>query len=91
MQAIQTKYMRVTGSKGARIKAECERGSLTISWDYALNADENHVKARQAMCEKFAEEDNKLYGTPLMHSSWLKQWHTGTLKDGSFVHVQRWR
>lgn len=39
MQAIKTKYLPATNTKPSRIKAECEAGSITISYDYRLNSD----------------------------------------------------
>lgn len=35
MQAIQTKYLPATNYRGSRIKATCERGSLTIGYSEA--------------------------------------------------------
>ena len=37
MQAITTRYLPCTNCRGSRIKAECERGSITVSWDDSLN------------------------------------------------------
>jgi hypothetical protein len=39
---ITTKFIGPTDTKGSRIKATCQAKSITRSWDYALNADENH-------------------------------------------------
>ena len=36
MQSIQIKYLPATDTKGARLKATCEAGSLTESSDYQL-------------------------------------------------------
>jgi hypothetical protein len=55
MQAIVTKYLPCTNSRGARIKAWCERGSITVSFDHA--AHDPHLVAVQALREKFAKED----------------------------------
>lgn len=52
MQAIITKYMGPTNTKGARIKATCESGSLTISYDHDLDSDGNHRAAAEALCAK---------------------------------------
>lgn len=46
MQAIKTKYLGPTDTRGARIKASCDAGSLTVAWDYAGNADTNHYAAQ---------------------------------------------
>lgn len=52
MQAIQTKFIPCTNTRPSRIKAWAECGSITLSWDHALNVDENHTKVANALCEK---------------------------------------
>lgn len=52
MQAIKTKYLPATNTKPSRIKAECEAGSITISYDYSLNIDQLHQKAACMLIEK---------------------------------------
>lgn len=42
MQAIVTKYLGPTNYRGARVKATCDAGSVTLSWDHALNPEGNH-------------------------------------------------
>lgn len=48
-QAIETKYLGPTNTKGTRIKATCNAKSIIISWDYSLDPEENHLKAAQAL------------------------------------------
>ena len=45
MQAIQTRYLAPTNSRGARVKAWCKAGSKTIAYNYGLNTDLNHYDA----------------------------------------------
>ena len=52
MQAIQTKFLPCTNFRGSRVKAWCECSSIVLSWDHALNVDENHAKAANALAEK---------------------------------------
>ena len=72
MQAIHTRYLPATNVKGSRIKAESAAGSITIGYPHESN--EPHVTAALALMDKL-------------------QWHgrfgiiSGTLKDGSGVHV----
>lgn len=50
MQAIQTRFFGPTNTRGARIKAFSEafpRG-VTVSWDHALNSEDNHNAAARA-------------------------------------------
>jgi hypothetical protein len=52
MQAIVTKYLGPTNSRGARVKATCQAGSLTLPWDDALDVEENHDKVALAFARK---------------------------------------
>lgn len=72
MQAIQTKYLPVTNTKGSRIKATCAAKSITVGWDYGLNVEENHIQAAMLL---------------VVELGWNVELKSGQLKDGSFVHV----
>lgn len=48
LQAITTKYLAPTNSRGARIKATATAGSITIPWDHAVDACANHYAAARA-------------------------------------------
>lgn len=52
MQAIVTKYLGPTNHRGARIKATAQAGSITLSWDHALNADDNHQAAASELARR---------------------------------------
>ena len=52
-QAIVTKYLGPSNVRGARVKATADAGSVILSWDHALNADENHAKAAYALRDRF--------------------------------------
>jgi hypothetical protein len=84
MQAIETKYIGATNYRGSRIKASCERGSITISYDSALNSEEAHIAAADALVAKFVKEDEKRYGTN--RNPWSAKRVCGGLKK-SCVHV----
>lgn len=50
MIAIETKYLGPTNFRGSRIKAYTVNGqSLTVSYDNALNSDEMHRSAAEAL------------------------------------------
>jgi len=51
-QAIETKYLGATNTKGARIKATAWAGSVTLPYDHALSAEKNHKKAAFALLLK---------------------------------------
>jgi len=72
MQAIQTKYLCPTDTKGARIKATCAAGSLTIPYPHELSGQAVHRKAAEALAAKLN------WHTPLLG---------GQLPDHSHVFV----
>lgn len=49
MQAIQTKFLGPTNTRGSRFKATCWLTSVTVSRDYSVNVDENHAAAIEAL------------------------------------------
>lgn len=51
-QTITTKYHGPTNSRGSRVTAKAEAGSVTVSWDHALDSQRNHEKAAQALIDK---------------------------------------
>ncbi len=51
-QAIETKYLGATNTKGSRIKASAAAGSVTLPYDYALDAQGNHKAAADALIAK---------------------------------------
>lgn len=56
MQAIQTKYIGPSNTKGSRIKATCWLTSITVAWDHSLNSEANHKEAINALVEKLNKE-----------------------------------
>ena len=48
-QAIHTRYMGPTNTKGGRIKATAWAGSVTVPYDHALNVEDNHRAAAGAL------------------------------------------
>ncbi len=52
MVAIKTKYLGPTNFRGSRVKAKTDCQQITINWDCALNSEENHQRAAQALCDK---------------------------------------
>jgi hypothetical protein len=63
-QAIVTKFIPVTNTRGSRISAKCEAGRIVLSWDHALNPEENHKAAAMALIKKLGWDDRKwVYGS----------------------------
>ena len=75
MQAITTKYIGPTNSRGARVKATCDAGTITISWDHALNTEGNHDAAALALVRKLgwdAPDRTHVRYKPVMYRGGLK-------------------
>lgn len=93
MQAIYTKYLPCTNVKGSRIKAQCDRGSITISYPDELSGDEVHIYAAECLVQKFVKEDFEKYASryPDYKSPWSKSRVCGAMpqKIGGCVHVFR--
>ncbi len=71
-QAIITKYLGPTNVRGSRVKAVAEAGSITLSWDHALNSDENHALAAQTLADKY---------------KWKGRWFMGGF-NGGYAFIQ---
>ena len=80
MQAIKTKFLGPTNSRGSRYKASCEAGSLVLGSDQRLGSEDNHVRVAHALITKlgwFHEPDRgDTYG------DWF---HGGTPEGYTFV------
>ena len=57
MQAIQTRFLCPTNTKGARIKAWAAAGAITISYPYELSGQACHRKAAEALVAKLGWDD----------------------------------
>ncbi len=66
-QAIETRYAGPTNHRGARVIVRAQAGRLTVSWDHALNVDENHAQAAKAFAERWG---------------WAGRWIGGGSADG---------
>ena len=90
MDAIQTKYLSATNSRGARIKANLDTVegliSVTVSYNYALGPESNHREAANALLKKLHSLD-----TQAPNEQGFNRWRwkiaTGELADGSYAHV----
>jgi hypothetical protein len=94
-QAIKTKYLGATNSRGARVKATCEAGTLTQSWDYDLSPESNHESVRKALQLKLAKNRNGDidYLNHRLNDPWLRPMVGGALPNNegyAFVFVGGW-
>lgn len=51
-QAIITKYLGPTNTRGSRISAKAAAGRVSVPYDHALNIEGNHTAAAQALADK---------------------------------------
>lgn len=73
-QAIITKYLGPTDRRGTRVKAIAEAGTITLSWNHALNSQDNHAAAAKALAEKY---------------QWRGEWHAGAIPgNAGYAFVQ---
>jgi len=85
-QAIQTKYLGATGSRGSRMKATAERGSIIISYDHGSR--DMHRDAALALIQKFVDEDERTGRHPDPETNpWNRPFVSGALPDGTEAHV----
>lgn len=73
MQAIITKHIGPTNTRGDRIKATASSGSVTVPYGRATNTEGAHRAAALALCTKFG---------------WDFDHVPGDLPDGSLVWVR---
>lgn len=71
-QAITTKFLGPTNSRGSRVKATAEAGSITVEWDYARGIEGNHARAAHALATKL---------------DWKGGWFGGGLTGNGYVFV----
>lgn len=58
--AIHTRYLGPTNSKGSRIKALCRGLSATVPLDHALDLVARHEVAARAVADKLGWHDSEL-------------------------------
>lgn len=82
MQAIVTKYLPATETKGSRIKATCAAGTITLDYhsigDGSLGEEGLHAEVARQLKLKMARKGGAHWDRPTV---------CGCLPDGSFAHV----
>jgi hypothetical protein len=85
-QAIVTRYVGPTNTKPSRIKATCDRGSVTISMPIEESGADAHAVAVRALLAKFQREDGADRSWPS-----FERWVCGGMPQASkdaYVWVQ---
>ena len=84
MDAIQTKKLSATNTRGTRIKATLVGEAITVSYNYAISDVSNHRAAALALLEKLYALDTQ---AGMKINRWRWKLATGELSDGSYAHV----
>lgn len=85
MQAIETKFLPVSNTKGARIKASCSAGSQTYDY-YGLMSD--GMKGGEEAMHTEAARRFKLHLAQVKGAThWDAPTVAGSLMNGNYVHV----
>jgi hypothetical protein len=66
-QAIQTKFFGRTNTRGARVKASAQVGSVVIPYDYSLVQEGAHAEAAKRLAARYG---------------WGGRWFGGVNADG---------
>lgn len=61
MQAITTKFVAPTNTKGSRVQVKSWLGTTYFGWDHALDGKENHIAAVREHLDKKASETAPLF------------------------------
>ena len=82
MQAILTKYIGPTNTKGARVQAKTVSKTMTFAWDYSLDEEGNYRNAAHEMCIAMAKlSQGDAWNNPTF------QLVSGCLPNGDYCHV----
>ena len=85
MDAIQSKKLSATNTRGTRIKATlASEGSIILSYNYAISEVSNHREAANALLKKLHALDTQ---AGMKINRWRWKLATGELSDGSYAHV----
>ena len=77
MEAIKTRFLGPTNTKGARIKASWSKGTLTIPYPYESDRHHGHQQAARLL---FSRDFSRDFGDNIVFA-------TGHLPCGDYVHV----
>lgn len=69
-QAIVTKYLPATNTKGARIKAICDAGSLTVPFPHKFSGAEAHEAVARQLMEKLGWKEKMYCGAAPDKMDW---------------------
>jgi len=86
--ALRTRYHGPTNYKCSRISAYrdgwggCKSQRCYVSWDYAINPEQNHAAAAQAFCNKFLNNGARISSPGLcFDGDYFWTWHATEQKN----------
>ena len=62
-QAIRTKYLGPTDTKGSRIQAKCDAKTITVHYKSELNSEQNHIQAAKELCKRLGWKGSMATGS----------------------------
>lgn len=71
-QAISTKFLHASATRGARVKASCWAGEITVPFDHSKSGAAAYAVAAQALVEKLG---------------WAGTYVAGGFANGDYVFV----
>ncbi len=72
MKAIETKYHGPTDTRGSRFSAcDSDGNRVSVSYDYALNSEDNHRAAAEALKAKMGWDGELIGGSTKRGMVWV--------------------
>lgn len=65
-QAIVTRFLPPTNTKGARVKATAKGGSVTLAWDHERDEYGNHTRAVFALVHRLEWNRRQRYASGVL-------------------------
>lgn len=88
LQAIVSKYIAPTNSRGARIIVKAQRSRRSFPYPYELSGEAVHVWAVEQYLSSIIAEDRKEYGSETTGWGTIADFSVGVLPTGDHVFVR---
>jgi hypothetical protein len=82
LQAITTKHLGPTNTRGGRVRAFASAGSITVNWDHALNVAQNHCAAARALAKRLDWQGRYVGGATDTGYVFVFPIHPANARDG---------
>jgi hypothetical protein len=88
LQAIVSKYIAPTNSRGARIIVKAQRSRRSYPYPYDLSGQNVHIWAVEQYLSSIIAEDRKEYGSEATGWGTIADFSVGVLPTGEHVFVR---